>query len=184
LNAEEGDSEAAFEAWCRAVQLDEDLYREAALLCIQSLGQPERALELVGDNTGRLIWLAGALDALRVDPELTKQTHQKISDLLEQKCQEPQAPADVFACLAAIRQRQGRLGEAVKLYRQALASNFGRSDWHLSLATVLVATGSTAEAVEEAKTCLRLQPQYPAAHRFIEGLSSGAGLPPPGARFP
>ena len=131
----------------------EDLYREAALLCIQSLGvQPERA----GTGGGQyeqayLGW--PALDAIHVNPELTKRTQQKISDLLEQKCHEPHAPPDAFACLAAIRQREGHQGEAIRLYRQALASNFGRSDWHLSLATVLAATGATAEAMEEAKIC-------------------------------
>ncbi len=171
LHAEEGDLDGAFEDWHRAVQLEDDLYREVALMCLRLFQQPQRVLELVGENTGRLLWLAEALEGAPVSAGLAQEVNQKVAELLRRKCQEAQAPADACASLAAICRREGNIEEAIRLYRRALASNFGRYEWHYRLASLLAGKGLAEEAVQEAKICLRLGPSYEPAKKLLADLS-------------
>lgn len=171
LNAEDGDLEAAFEDWRRAVQLDGDLYREVASMCLRLPQRPERVLELVGENTGRLLWLAGALEGAQVSSGLVQEVNRKVSELLRRKCQEAQAPADACASLAAICRREGNIDEAIRLYRRALASNFGRYEWHYRLASLLAGKGLAEEAIQEANICLRFGPSYEPARKLLADLS-------------
>ena len=60
---------------------------------------------------------------------------------------------------------------AIELYRRALALDYGQLQWRLALATLLAQTGQVADAIQEAKTCLRLHPGFEAARKLIEDLS-------------
>jgi len=172
LDAEEGDGEAAFSIWSRAVMLDEQLYEQAASLCVTHLGRPDLALDLAGEKPSRVIWLASYLETTSVASEIRATIVRRIQELLEAKCEEPEASADVFACLASVYERQGDHDKSIRLYRRALMLDHSRVDWRFCLASVLAACGQTAEAMEEAKTCLRLRPQYTAPNKLIKVLST------------
>jgi len=184
LDCEEGDAEGAFGNWRRAVTLDEQWYNEAASLCVTRLGRPDLALELAGENPSRVIWLARYLDTAPVASEIRERIAARIEELLQARCTEAGASPDAFACLAAVYQRQGNRDESIRLYRQALILDPSRFDWHYYLATVLADGGRIAEAIEEARVCLRLRPQYAAANKLIQRLSKPADSPEAEPRSP
>lgn len=172
LEAEEGNADAAFENWQRAVELDGSLFREVALRCIEILGQPERVMILCGDNINRLLWFARPLEDLGINSELADEVNRKLRELLERKCREPQAPAEALISLARIYRQEGKIDEAIALMRRALALDPGRPDWHYRLATLLVEKGLIDEAIQELRKCLRLEPQHKPALKLLEKLST------------
>ena len=84
---------------------------------------------------------------------------------------EPDAPAQAFAWLASIRERNGQSAEAIEYYRRALALDYGQVRWRFSLAALLAGTGQVTEARKEAEACLRFQPAFTAARKLIDQLS-------------
>lgn len=184
LDMEQGKPEAAFENLRRAVQLDENLYRDVARICIERLNRPSLALELHEDRIHRLVWLADAWKTYGNSHELTaeiEQVNRRIYELLVRQCEQPDAPADALVSLAEIYRRQGDDQKAIPPYRRAVVMNPGRADWHLQLATLLCQEGLLDEAMQEVKNCLRLQPQNQAAERLIRDISvrtRQGGAPP------
>jgi tetratricopeptide (TPR) repeat protein len=77
-----------------------------------------------------------------------------------------------------------RYDDAIALYRDALAADYGQVDWRLALARVLAAAGRHGEALREAQLCLRLRPGMTAAEQLVGELSvpGASKAPPPAAR--
>jgi tetratricopeptide (TPR) repeat protein len=73
--------------------------------------------------------------------------------------------------LAAICRGDGDIDEAIRLYRRALALNFGHYDWHYQLAALVAQKGLVDEAIHEARICLRLEPNYEPARKLMAELS-------------
>jgi tetratricopeptide (TPR) repeat protein len=171
LHAEDGDAEAAFREWQRAAQLDERLFREAALLFVGSLGRPELSCRLATDNPSRLVELEDILRDARDYPELLREVRSNLVRLLEQDCRREGSPAWKFARLAQEYREDGRRDEAICMYRQALALNYGDVDWRLALAQLLAEAGALEQAAHEASICMQFRPGHAAAKSLSENLS-------------
>ena len=77
-------------------------------------------------------------------------------------------------CLLEVAQSHAPLDgydKAIEHYRRALTLDYGNISWRLALAKLLAQEGSVANAIHEAKICLRLKPQYQPAITLIEKLS-------------
>jgi O-antigen ligase len=171
LEAADGNVELAFEHFERAVQLNGLFYNEVAEICVASLNRPDLALKLADESTGRLNAL---VQLLRDDEEnhvLVKEVRVRIRDALQERCKQSDVPASVYASLAYIYVREGRVEEAIEYYRRALALEYGSVHWHYHLARTLADMGAVPDAIHEAKICLRLRPNYALARQLIEDLS-------------
>jgi O-antigen ligase len=173
LRAEDGDIDAAFDEWKRAVHLDEHLYREVASLLLER-ERPDLAEELAAGRVARLIWLRQALEGdqrygkLATDLQITVQT------LLERECNksDTSAAAWMFAELGRIYGELGRLEEAIGLFGRALAKDPGRVEWGVELAKLQVEKGMTQEARGRLREVLILRPGFPPAQRMLDDLGS------------
>ncbi len=170
LYAQGRDAEAAYNEWQRAVQLNERLFREAALLFVGSLGRPDLSCRLATDNSDRLVELEKILRDARGDPQLLSQVRADVVRVLERDCR-ADAPAWKFARLAQEYRENGRREDAIRMYRLALARNYRDVDWRLALAQLLAEAGALAEAVHEANICTQFDPDHAAARSLVESLS-------------
>jgi tetratricopeptide (TPR) repeat protein len=178
LCAEQGQTEAAFAEWQRAVQLDERFFGEVASLLIKRLGRPDLSYKLAVDRPSRLIALESALDVTGDSSGLLTRVRDRIAELLEADCQTNDAAAWEFAWLARRYRQQGGVDQAIRMYRRAIALEYGQIEWRLALAELLIKRGRTPEAVRELNTVLRLRPQSDEARSLLEGIATkeNAGL--------
>ena len=102
---------------------------------------------------------------------LAEEIRVKVTDLLKARCRESDASAGALASLANIYQSEGDKQKAIELYCQALAKEYGQVQWRFALAILLKETGRIHEALQEARTCLRLRPSFTSAQELIENLS-------------
>ncbi len=166
LDISEGKSEQCIEKFQRAVQLDGNLFKEVANIYVKYLNRPYLALASASNNIGRLNYVAGILEDMQYH-DLAKQTLQEIQNLLEAECSKPGAPASAFAALANIYIKQQKNKAAIEYYRRALALNYSQVQWRLILARLLAETENIAEAIQQARICLRVRPQLKEAENLI-----------------
>jgi tetratricopeptide (TPR) repeat protein len=76
----------------------------------------------------------------------------------------------VLAWLARVYSTQGRIPDAIAYYRRALSQDYGQVEWRYNLAKLLSESGAATEALQEARTCLRIKPADPAVSRLINRL--------------
>ncbi len=162
---------AANDKFKRAVELDGRFFDDAADIYISLLNRPDLAVDLAGDQVWRLTHVANHLYEYDIHSALTDTTRIKILGLLEQKCSQSDVTAGTLASLAGIYRRQGQSYKAIEHYQRALILDYGNISWRLALANLLAQDGSVADAIHEAKICLRLKPQYQPAITLIEKLS-------------
>jgi len=103
--------------------------------------------------------------------ELAAKARDEAIKLLKARVEEPDASASALASMARICIQDEQPDTAIQYYRRALALDYGQVGWRLSLARALVKVGKFAEAMHEARICLRLRPQMQAAKKLIEELS-------------
>jgi tetratricopeptide (TPR) repeat protein len=171
LDVEENKIDASFEKFSRAVQLDGRLFRKSCDVYLDRLNRPDLAIALAGDRSYRLLYVVDRLEDLTEHDELAGQARQQLFELLKFKSQAPDAPAWIFASLANQYKRQDAFTEAIEYYRRALGLDYDQVYWRLELAKLLARIDQPAEAIHEARICLRLDPQLRAAEKLIEDLS-------------
>ena len=171
IDAAEGRREEAFEKFARAAALDGRLFQEAAIACIQDLGDPNLAVTLAGDDIWRLSMVADLLAGMSQSALVGREVREKIVDQLSAKARQKDATASVFASLANIQRSQGDVKAAVDNYQRALVLDYGQVDWRYSLARCLAEQRQTANAIREARICLRLRPDFKPAKQLIAELS-------------
>jgi len=174
LDARQGNRDAALEKYARAVALDGRYFEAAALVCMTVLDDPNSALALAGDDTGKLSTLVRLFTQAESEQDTehySGATLGKIRQILEQKSQQADVSASVLAALARIYSKEGRVPEAIALYRKALRKDYGRLSWRYQLAKCLEQQGQIADALHQVKICVRLNGQYGAAQRLIEELA-------------
>jgi len=167
LEGKPEDSIAKFE---KAVKIDGGLFKDVANIYINHLSRPHLAISAAGDNIGRLRYVARALDDMQYN-DLAKQARQKAKELLEIKCSQPDASAGDFASLAGLYKNQQANEKAVEYYRRALELDYGQVHWRYELARLLAETDRIPEALNEARICIRLRPQFKAAKGLVAELS-------------
>jgi len=152
------------------VKLDGSFFRRVADIYANHLSRPNLAISAAGDDIGRLSYVAGILEDMQYN-DLAEQTREKIEALLETKCSQPNAPASAFISLGNIYKRKQDDEAAINCYRRALTIDYGQVQWRLELARMFAKAGRIPEAMQEARTCLQLRPQFKAAEKLIEDLS-------------
>jgi tetratricopeptide (TPR) repeat protein len=171
LDIDEGNVDISFKKFDKAVKLKPGLFKGLADVYAVQVDRPDLALALAGDNIGRLNYTAKILKGLDSTEELIEQIQIKRTDLLKEKCLQPDASASDFITLANVYRKQQDLKPAIEYYYRALALNYGQVDWRFRLAGMLVEVERIPEAMDEARICLRLRPQFKAAKKLIEDLS-------------
>ncbi len=171
VDAEAGRIDEAFEKLARATLLDGRTFPAAAVLCIDGLARPDLAMELAGDQVGRLSHVADLLGASDQHTELEQQVRARALGLLAAWSQQTDAPAVTHVSLARSDLERGDSDAAIERYRQALKKNYGHVGWHYELASLLAQAGRVEEAMHEARICLRLRSDHRPARRLLEELS-------------
>jgi len=171
-DAQQGLKQQAFEKLSRAVQLNGKHFQEAAIICLDALSDPNLAFTLADDNVGRISTLAHLLARADQDQDrLHAKALRRIRTQLEIQSRKPDASAAVFMALAGVYTKDNELESAIDHCRKALMRDYSQGNWHFHLAQLLVAQGQPAEAMHEARICLRLQTGHTAARRLVEELS-------------
>ena len=163
--------EASYAKLERAAHLDSRLFAEVARVYVDQVGRPDLALRIAGQNVGWLSQVAGILVQSEGHRALAEEIRVKVTELLKAGCREPDASAGALASLAGIYRSEGDKEKAIELYCRALAKEYGQVQWRFALATLLAEAGRIHEAIQEAKTCLRLRPGFTAAQKLVEDLS-------------
>ena len=171
LDAQEGKTDASFEKFSRAIELDGRLFTDVVEIYTDQLNRPDLVVAIAGDNTWQLTRVANALADMEEHQKLADEVQAKVKELLKSKCSEPDAPVWLFASLANIYRRENDNEAAIEYYQRALDLDYAQVGWRLQLAKLLAKTDQLPEAIHEAKICLRLRPQYTAAERLIAELS-------------
>jgi len=171
LDVEQGCMQDGVAKLSRAVQLSGRLFTEVAGFYIYDLSRPDLAVDLAADNIGRLTQVANLLANLEEAKELSDQVRSRVVDLLQQRADQPDAPAGVFAALAGMYQRHKDAQAAIRNYQKALVIDYANTGWRYALAMLLADQGETAKAMEEARICLRFRPDHAAAKQLIARLS-------------
>ena len=162
---------AAVEKLNRAVALDYRFFKEVCDIYISRLNRPDLAVDLAGDDIGRLNHVVNIFDDFPEHDELTDQYRLTLFELLRSRSQEPDAPAWIFASIANYYRKQNAYAESIDYYRRALVLDYGNVSRRLTLARLLAKTDQVPDAIHEAKICLRLNPQLKGAKKLIEALS-------------
>ena len=140
------------------------------------------ALEFARDDVHALEALIDALTSLNRHPEILQSARLQHKKLTRQKAQRPDALPEDVARAAASFAAEGDHAAAVDAYRRALSRDYVNVNWRLELVRSLAARGQTEQAMQEARTCLRLRPGDPTAKRLIEELSVVTTTAPAGKR--
>ncbi len=194
IDAEAGRADDAVEKLARAVQLDGSYFQRAVRLCATDLGRTDLALQLAGDNAGRLAYVGTLLASIgrasepSVSPtdaaagsddhqQLADQAQTRVFEQLRQRCAEPDAPASAHASLANLYRQRGDLDAAIRHYQRAVRLDYDQVSWHYVLAQLLAQADRADEAMHQARICLRLRPDHTSATRLIEQLSNRSVVP-------
>jgi tetratricopeptide (TPR) repeat protein len=174
LDADLGRLEPSLEKFKRALRLDGTLFPDAADIWLYRLHRPETALELAADNIERLSYLSRVLGDDKQHQTLADNARRRMTQLLEQQCEQDNAPAWALASLGDIYRSRNNYQAAIEYYRRALAMDYGQVRLRLNMAELLTEMNRLGEAMEEAKVCLRLRPDFKAAERLLANLSARA----------
>ncbi|MFC1738354.1 O-antigen ligase family protein [Planctomycetota bacterium] len=170
LDVSEGKANESFEKFERAVKLNGSLFRDVVDIYINYLSRPDLAISIAGENTNRLNYVAHILEDMQYQ-DLSKKVWGQLQNLLVEKSSQSDASARIFASLANVCRRQDNDEAAIENYRRALAIDYGQVNWRFALAGLLSRVGEKSQAIDEARICLRLRPQFKAAERLIAELS-------------
>jgi len=170
LDVAEGKNEDCIEKFQRVVQLDRGLFMRVIDIYANHLSRPHLAISAAGDDIGWLSHVAGVLEDMQYN-DLAEQTREKAKDLLEAECSQPDVPASALISLGNIYRKQQDNEAAIKCYRRALTLDYAQVYWRLELARLLAEVERIPEAMQEARTCLQLRPQFKAAEKLLGDLS-------------
>lgn len=170
LDLEDEQIDASLVKLDRAVAMDGRFFRAVADIYVNFLERPDLAVTLSADSTSRLSHVADLLAESDQHQYLAEQARSRVLEVLESKCEAPDAPAQAFASLANIYRKEGMNEAAVRYYRRALALDYGQISWRLALTKLLAETDNIPEAIREARTCVRLGPQVKAAEKLLADL--------------
>ena len=171
LDLEEGEVDASLDKFIPAVNLKASLFKGIVDIYVQGAHRPDLAVKLAQDNIGRLSHVANVLVKLDGYEEIVTEAQSQLVSLLETQCAQANAPASALISLADVYRKRDDLDHAIDLYYQALVLEYGQVTWRLNLARLLAETGQIQKAINEARICLKLRPQFKAAEKLIGELS-------------
>jgi tetratricopeptide (TPR) repeat protein len=133
-----------------------------------TLHRPDLALAIKPDDYHYQLQVIN----ITTDPSVGKAAVARATNILASACSTAHPTAEELATYAQLRAKAGAQSAAVDLYRQAIQADYGRVDWHLRLAQLLLHLGRRDEAVSEATICLHLQPGFSPAQHIINTATS------------
>ena len=133
--------------------------------------RPDLAVSAAGNDVRRLICLSTVLERSDKHRNLAETIQKKIIDLLKRQCEQSDVSAATLAYLARVYYKQEKYDLAIEYFRQAIALDYGRVQWRISLARMLAEVNRVPEAIHEAQVCLRLEPQMEAAKKLLASLA-------------
>ncbi len=95
--------------------------------------------------------------------------------LLEERCRRTDVRAWELAGMGDICASENDYSAAIDYYQRALAMSGGQVGWRLALAKTLAKAGKHAQAIDQARLCLRQQTALPAAQKLIAESSPKLG---------
>ena len=172
VDIEEGLVQQATEKLFRTVELDDAYFGEAVELCLNGLNDPNLALDLADGDAVRLNTLASQLVNWNpADDTMYLKAINQAKTQLEGLSRQPDVAPGELAFLAEICARENEIDAAIDYYRRALVLNYSQIKWRYQLARLLARQNKIAEAIHEAKICLRLDSSFDAARYLIEEIS-------------
>ncbi len=171
LDIEEGQVDKSVEKFSRAVRLDGSFCKRVVDIYLNGINRPDLAIAVVADDIWWLRYISNALRDMAGHEALAAEVNDRVVDLLEQECSQEAAPAAVFASLGDVYRRRRDNTAAIECYNRALALDYSQVGWHFTLAKLLAEADRIADAMQEARICLRLRPQFKAAESLIADLS-------------
>jgi tetratricopeptide (TPR) repeat protein len=171
LDAEEHHFDASFEKFTRAIALDGRFFNAISDVYVDYVNRPDLAITIAGDNIARLSHVARALADRHEHRDIVTKARAHVIELLKKQCSADDAPASALAFLASICSRQKDNTAAMEYYQRALALDYGQVQWRFALAQLLAKANRIPDAINQARICLRLRPQFKAAERLIADLS-------------
>lgn len=137
--------------------------------------RPDLAVAVAGDDIhllGRILHTLST-DAADRDAwsELAATVRSRLDAEIIRQASSPGASASILVAAAQLQNRRNDPSAAAAFYRRALAKDYTNVQWHLELARTLAQSGEIKRALQEARVCLRLRPQLPAAEQLIAELS-------------
>ncbi len=172
LDVEEEKTEESFDKLSRAVTLDGRFFPDAADMFLNKADRPDLAVALAGDDMSRLSFVADRLADMQEHKDTVEKVREKVIEILKQKCSQSDAPASALASYANILAKQNDPNAAIEYYGKALDLDYSQVQWRFTLAKLLAKTGRVSDAIQQAKICLRIRPQFKAtADKFIADLS-------------
>jgi tetratricopeptide (TPR) repeat protein len=169
-DASEGDIDSAAQEFARAIKLDGRLYEKVATIYIDQLSRPDLAIAAAGEDTTYLYQVFVALSEAQY-PDLAQQAQQKMTKVLEEKCNDGGAAAWEYRLLGSCYKTQGRNEAAIDCYRKALRMKYDQVQWRFELANLLSECDKAKEAMDEARVCLQLNPGFTAAKNLLAECS-------------
>jgi len=170
LDVREGKIEDCIEKFNRAMELDSELFKSIVFIYVNYLSRPHLAISVAGNDIGRLNFVAGILEDMQYG-DLVEQIHCKIQGLLEAKCSQSDASPWAMISLGNIYRQQGNCEAAIACYRRALMLDYGQVHWRLELAKLLAKIERVPEALQQAKICLHLRPEFKDAEKLVAYFS-------------
>jgi O-antigen ligase len=170
LDVLEGNPADSIPKFEKAVKIDGGLFKDVVSIYINHLSRPDLAISAAGDDINRLNYVASALQDMQYN-DLAEQCHQKAKEVLEVKCSQPDASAGDFVSLAGVYRSEQDNDKAIEYYRRALQLDYGQVYCRYELARLLAQSDRIPEAMNEARICIRLRPQYKAAEMLVAELS-------------
>jgi len=95
LDAEEGQVDASFAKFSRAIQLDSRFFREVVDIYANNIDRSDLAVMIAGENTDWLSHVANILAESSEHQSLVEETRSQVVELLKSRCQEPDDPFGV-----------------------------------------------------------------------------------------
>jgi O-antigen ligase/tetratricopeptide (TPR) repeat protein len=169
IDALEGRFDDSIRHMQKANRLDHSTLKQAVYVYLDRVDRPDLAVAVAHGDAQWLIQVAQLLDDSHVD--LRKAALLEAMTILKERCLQPGATSDTFATAATLCWDHEDYVEAAEHYRRALESDYGQVQWRVAFARSLAKSGQPERAVQEARICLRLDPQTVGAQQLIRELS-------------
>jgi tetratricopeptide (TPR) repeat protein len=170
MDARAGNWPEASRKFNRAITLNRQTISDVIDIYLNDANRPDLLMEPMGDDYLNLIILSGALRA-RGETVVSHSALSQAIALLKQRCASPAASIDELALLAGALYQQEHFVQAAEYYRRVLLIDYGQTAIRLQRARALWRIGRLEEAKAEARTCLKLKPDFEDARSFLEELT-------------
>lgn len=171
LDIEEGQIEESYEKLKKATLLSHSFFQKVLDLYINTARRPDMAIKIADGDIGNLIYISALFEKRPEYDEFYEAVNEKLLALMVEKCSQPNAGIGDLLRLSDLYKKLRNYEAMIECYQKALRLDYGRTSLRMKLALSLASENRVAEAIEEAKICLRLAPGNVAAKNLIGKLS-------------